>query len=234
MKFKNMLRHLGHSQQTILQSLLTAGGPMTIDKLGENLGISKNAVYQHVGALERTGLVEKSRLNRTGGRPSQSYILSPTGQNLFPKHYALISSLLVDLIKEELGTDRLNECLERIGEKLSEDHLGKVRGKTLEERVPIVVDIMRDLGYQTVDGNADPCDAENAILKDNELGFRAHNCVFHDLVNDHNEICTLDIAMISKLLDAKVDHAACMAKGDPCCKFKVDAINSKSASNGKS
>lgn len=229
-----MLKHLGHSQQTILQSLLTAGGPMTIDKLGENLGISKNAVYQHVGALERTGLVEKSQLNRTGGRPSQSYVLSTSGQNLFPKHYALISSMLIDLMKEDLGVDRLNEYLQRIGEKLGEEYLGKVRDKTLEERVPIVVGIMRDLGYQTIDGNADPCDAESTVLEDDDLGFRAHNCVFHELANEHTEVCTLDTAMISKLLDTKVDHAACMAKGDTCCKFKVVAANTKPAGNGKS
>lgn len=224
-----MLKHLGHSQQTILNSLLTASGPMTIDKLGENLGISKNAVYQHVGALERTGLVEKSRLNRTGGRPSQSYILSDTGQNLFPKQYSLFSSMLISLMKEDLGEDRVHEYLTRIGEHLSEEHLDKFRNKTLAERVPVLIDIMHDLGYQTEDAVTQPCSTDV-----NELAICAHNCVFHDLANEHNEVCTLDIAMISKLLDADVSHDSCMAKGDPCCKFKVTEANSTPAANGQS
>jgi DeoR family transcriptional regulator, suf operon transcriptional repressor len=222
-----MLRHLGHSQQTILESLLTSSGPLTIDKLGENLGISKNAVYQHIGALERTGLVEKSCLNRTGGRPSQSYILSHTGQNLFPKHYALISSMLVGLMKEDLGSDRLNEYLVRIGEHMGEEFMGEVRGKTLEERLPIVINILSKLGYAPEDANAQPHGSENGLAADDGIAIRAHNCVFHDLANEHQEVCALDISLVSKLLGSKINLTGCMAKGDVCCTFKIAGQNSK-------
>lgn len=208
-----MLARLGHSQQTILQSLLTAPKPLTIDQLGENLGISKNAIYQHVGVLERTGLVEKSQLNRTGGRPSQSYSLSETGRNLFPKHYGLISTMLIATLKQDLGEERIAGYLEQMGEKLADDFAERTRGKPLPERVGIIVEILKELGYQAEVDDGDACSR-------NEI--RAHNCVFHSIANSHNEVCKLDLAMIGKLGDAAVEHKTCMARGDACCTFRLN------------
>jgi predicted ArsR family transcriptional regulator len=32
-------------------------------------------------------------------------------------------------------------------------------------------------------------------------------------------VCTLDLALIGELADARVDHKACMARGDASCRF---------------
>jgi len=44
-------------------------------------------------------------LSSTGGRPSKVYKLSSRGQELFPRHYALFSNLLINWIKQNLGEE---------------------------------------------------------------------------------------------------------------------------------
>lgn len=215
-----MLARLGHSQKTMLQSLLTAGNPLTIDQLGDNLGISKNAIYQHIGALERIGFVEKSNLNRTGGRPSQSYQLSEAGRNLFPKHYALISSLLIDLLKEDLGREKVENYLQKLGDQIGQEYIDKVKDKTPDERVEILSDIMFDLGY------------EANIIRSTNGGppeIRVANCVFHSLAQTHTEICSLDLAFMKKISGGEIEHYSSIAKSECCCKFKMLAAEFKAA-----
>lgn len=46
-----------------------------------------------------------------------------------------------------------------------------------------------------------------------------HNFVYHDLAIKHPEVCAFDIALLEHLVDRKVDHKACMAKGGHACRF---------------
>lgn len=209
-----MLQSLGHSQQVILQSLLLAEEPMTIESLGDNISISKNAIYQHIGSLERAGLIIKSTLNRTGGRPSQSYALSKSGRNLFPKHYAMFSSSLISILKNDLGPEQVEKYFKKLGDRLGEKYLDQISFMPLAERIKTIGKIMDDIGYETQDD-------KNA--SGGKPVIKAHNCVFHDLAQTHNDICKMDIAFMEKLLDADIKHTKSIAKGNACCHFQISA-----------
>jgi predicted ArsR family transcriptional regulator len=119
---------LGNSRRRLLQRLLHAAEPLPVDQLARGLGISRNATYQHVIALERDGLIERARISQTGGRPGQTYRLTETGRATFPKHYALIATMLIRILRARLGAAELEALLVELGQSLAADFADGVAG----------------------------------------------------------------------------------------------------------
>src|SRR5690606_24150222 len=143
---------------------------------------------QHVIALERDGLIERARISQTGERPGQTYRLTETGRATFPKHYALIATMLIRMLRARLGAAALEALLVELGQSLAADFADGVAGLAESDRMEAIAEIMRELGYE----------AAAATRADGEgLEIRAHNCVFHDLAREHREVCSLDIALLS-------------------------------------
>jgi len=186
---------------------------LTVDKIANSLDISRTAVQQHITSLEGKGYVGKSKLTKTGGRPVQNYVLTDFGVAIFPKQYAWFSGLLLSELKAELGSERLEQYLRKLGGKISESLRPRLEGMSANEEVNEVIRIMQELGYEAT--------LETASLEDTTT-IKACNCVYHDLAKEHNEICKFDIALISSLLNRNVHHTECMAHGDSVCSFKID------------
>lgn len=203
---------LGNSRRRILQTLLHAAEPLAVDQLARGLGISRNATYQHVTALERDGLIERAKISQTKGRPGQTYRLTDAGRGAFPKHYALIATMLIKTLRTRLGAAELEALLIELGQSLADGFADRFEDLDEAGRMEAIAEIMRELGYES----------EAAERADGEgLEIRAHNCVFHDLARDHREVCSLDIALLSKLAGQRMEHAECMVRGGHCCRFRV-------------
>lgn len=205
-------RNLGATQKRILQAILKSETPLPVDHLTKLLRISRNATYQHIIALERDGMIEKAEITQTKGRPSQTYQLTEKGQNTFPKHYALLAKLLVALVKNRMGSDLLQDCLVELGGSLAEQYQARVTGLTGNALISEVSNIMKELGYES---------EVISSSSDDKLEIRAHNCVFHELAKEHEEVCALDLALISKLTGSAIEHKECMVRGGASCRFKI-------------
>ncbi len=205
-------RNLGTTQKRILQALLQANTPLPVDHLTRMLEISRNATYQHIVALERDGLIAKATIAQTKGRPSQTYSLTEKGRAAFPKHYSMFARLLVGLVKNQMGADELRTCLDQLGHSLGEEFSERVSNLKGDALIIEVAKIMQELGYES-----------EAILQEGteRLEIRAHNCVFHDLAKEHEEVCALDLALISHLTGAAIEHAECVVRGGTCCRFQI-------------
>lgn len=212
MKPVHIDRRRGRTQAKILQTLLQADGPLRAEHLTRRLSISRNATYQHIVALERDGLIEKASLSQTKGRPSQTYTLTDAGRATFPKHYALFANLLVGLVKSRLGAEELEACLGELGRTLAQSYAERVAGLEGDRLIEEVSQIMLELGYESEAAEA----ADGAGLE-----IRAHNCVFHELAEDHKEVCALDLALISRLVGGPIEHAECVVRGGSCCRFRA-------------
>ncbi|MFZ6646163.1 helix-turn-helix transcriptional regulator [Undibacterium sp. TJN25] len=208
-----MLEILGARQKELLKLLLKNKSGMTADELSAKLAITRNAVRQHLAALETDGLLKKGVTRASGGRPEQLYVLSDKGSECFPRHYAWFAQLLIESVQQEAGADALGDRLvsmgTRVGNQLRAQHPELVsRG----EKVQKVSEIMEELGY----------DAQNA--SDNKAeAVVADNCVFHTLALGNPNICRFDLALLSAFTESSVDHQACMARGDNICRFKFGA-----------
>ena len=205
-----MTKGIGSRQDQILQLLLDTRSGMGIDEIARHLGISRNAVKQHLIVLENEQLIKKDALKSTRGRPSQNYVLTELGINYFPKQYAWFCNLLLAELKDELKEEAFKQFLWRLGVKLATTLMPKFSHKTQKERINTLVEVMQTLGYQA----APDADSTEAVIK-------ASNCVYHDLAQQYPELCEFDRALISTLLDKPIEQTACMARQDCSCKFRV-------------
>jgi DNA-binding transcriptional ArsR family regulator len=93
---------VGETRAQLLRLVRRAS--LSIGDLAAALGISENAVRNHVAAAERDGLVRSAGVQRsTGGKPARLYELTAGAEELFPKAYALVFAELVRTLREEDG-----------------------------------------------------------------------------------------------------------------------------------
>lgn len=203
---------LGQRQQSLLLSLLHNREGLTVDDLTRELDISRNAVNQHLSSLDSMGFLENAMLTSTGGRPSKIYTLSPVGLELFPRHYALFTNLLINWIKQKLSDEDFESCMVELGTQVAEDFKPRVQKHiTRTDKLKEVASIMQELGYEArVENN-----------KENEEEIVASNCIFHKLASESDEVCLFDTSLMSNLLDSKIDHRECMVKGGNSCRFSA-------------
>ena len=207
-----MLEILGNRQQALLRLLLKNKGGLTVDELSKQLDITRNAVRQHLAALENDKLITQGATRPSGGRPEQLYLLTDTGKEVFPRHYSWFAQLVVESIKEESGPDALGKRLGGMGEKIAQQLRAQNPGlKTHEQKVEKLSEVMEQLGYNS------------ATVAQDGLAIEADNCIFHNLAVQNPEICQFDLALLSTFTDSTVDHEECMAKGGNRCRFKFKA-----------
>ena len=207
-----MITLLGLRQQQLLTLLLQNKDGLTVEHLSRGLGITDNAVRQHLTALERDGMVARGETKSTGGRPEQLYGLTTAGHELFPRHYSWFAELLINSLREEQGTDALRERLESMGKAVGRQvtiRLAETKDKA--ERIRALSGIMRELGYQSE--SIDPS-------KEKLPAIEATNCVFHSLAQRYPEVCHFDLAMMSEVVGCDVIHDECMVRGGHVCRFK--------------
>jgi len=209
-----MLEGFGARQRELLGLLQEHKTGLTIDDCVTQLGITRSAVNQHLLALERDGLVCKATLQKTGGRPGWLYQITTEGINRLPKQYSWFSELLLDSLKEEFGSAKLESYVRKVAQSVAPTLKPRLNGKTPQEQIQEVANILQELGYQaqTVRG-----------AKKKELPLIvATNCVYHDLASKHPEVCHFDLALLETLLGRKVEHQECMVRDGTSCRFRFD------------
>lgn len=205
-----MLDMLGVRQKELLRFLLQNKAGLTADELSAQLSITRNAVRQHLAALENDGLVRKGITRASGGRPEQLYVLTEKGHECFPRHYAWFAQLLIESMQLEAGADTFGERLAAIGVQVGK----QLRAQhpelaTSGEKIAKLSEIMQQLGYSTQPSAGNEADA-----------IQADNCVFHTLALSNPNICQFDLALLSTFTGSAIDHQECMAKGGGVCRFK--------------
>ena len=202
----------GATQKQMLMLLLEHKDGITIDKFVDHFGISRTAVTQHLTALERDGYVNVGWKQKTGGRPRNVYVLTDQGVNLFPKQYSWFSNLLLQMLQAEFGPERLGTYLHQLGVSMAQDALTRVAGQRPADKVPEVVQIMNETGF---DARVIPSQGDETIPR-----IECKNCVYHDLARDHPQVCQFDLGLLSTLMDLEIEHQDCMVRGGTACRFR--------------
>ncbi len=206
-----MLEILGIRQQELLNQLLKNKSGLTVDELSKRLDITRNAVRQHLAALENDGLVTQGASRPSGGRPEQLYVLTDAGKELFPRHYSWFAQLMVESIKQESGAGGLRERMGVMGSEVAQQLRQQYSGlENQQQKVEKLSDVMEQLGYNT----------KSTKVVDGVPTIEADNCIFHNLAIKNPEICQFDLALLSTFTDSEVDHQECMASGGNVCRFK--------------
>lgn len=210
------LNTFGERQQALLRLLLRSHSGLTVDKLAEQLGITRTAVNQHLKALTEGDYIAHGSLRESGGRPSRAYLITSKGIDLFPKQYSWFSSLVLAKMRCEKGTENLCSSFREMASSVADTLLARLKGKTLLSRLTELEELMLDLGYETTVAK----DSQNRLPI-----IEAHNCVYHNLALDYPEVCEFDLQLLSELSGAEVQHEECMVRGGACCRFRFKSKN---------
>ena len=188
-------------------------GSATIKELEDLLGITTTAVRQHLNTLQAEGYIERRTVHAGVGRPHHAYFTTSKAQDLFGCHCDdLALTLLEEMFKLE-GRERTQQLLDRVGTRLAHKYSSSVRSTVLRERVGELANVLNGNGVL----------ADAAIQDDNTIILRAYNCPYHELAQDHPEICEMDRNMMRKVLGSDVDLSSCIMDGHAGCTFVVSS-----------
>jgi predicted ArsR family transcriptional regulator len=207
-----LLSLFGSTQQQLLKEIFKSVGGLTVDELVQRLGVTRTAVHQHLAILEKDGFLVKGELQDTGGRPGRRFLLSQKGTDVFPKQYSWFSGVLLAAIKSQSGQDGLSSYMKQSAQLISGSLVPRIEGKDRSGKLEELVKIMNELAYE----------ASLFVDKDGEEAtVEASNCVYHNLAQEHPEVCDFDTELMKQVTDSEVVHQECMVRGGRLCRFRL-------------
>jgi predicted ArsR family transcriptional regulator len=205
----------GQTQVSLLHVLIRSTEALPLGDIATHIGVTKTAARQHILALQKGGYVQIAEPDiahkKERGRPTFAYEISREGRELFARQYALFSEKMILMMKDMLDEKSFKKQMRTLGKSLADDLMHKMpkpqRGKTpTSGTLTQLATILRELGY----------DAHHEI--ENEI--IAHNCVFHQLAENCEQVCEVDLSLMQKLSGKKPIHTECMVRGGTACRFK--------------
>jgi DeoR family transcriptional regulator, suf operon transcriptional repressor len=209
----------GSTRGKVLESLKKSDG-MTADQLADRLGVTAMAVRKHLAALERDGMVESTVSRRPIGRPAHIYRLSPRAEGVFPKHYDIvITDLLEDLVDID-GVEKVEELLARRRDRTKRMLRRYIDPKaTLQDRVAGLARAMDEIGYL----------ATWEEVGDQRFVIKLYNCAIDRVAERFPAVCRHEAQMFREILGADVERNCHMLTGDHMCSYLVRMAGPSSA-----
>ncbi len=200
-------------RELILQLLRSAGAPLSIASIAEQLQVHPNTVRFHIDGLVNAGRVERLLGEAAGpGRPPVLYRMSRTMDRGGPTNYRLLAAVLT----KHLAASSVDPTREAI-------NMGRGWAQSLVER-PVrhgtvtragalaqLVSVLADLGFQP-----------EAVPGPRVTQVRIRHCPFLDLVGDHADvICPLHLGLMQGTMAAvnapvTVDRLDAFVEPDLC------------------
>jgi predicted ArsR family transcriptional regulator len=192
---------------TILQR-----GPLAVDDMASELGLTANAVRAQIATMERDGVVQ--RVGRRPGttRPFHLFELTPEVEQLLSQAYVPLLTQLVQVFANALPTGQVDALMREAGRGLANElPFGKRPAGSLAARVSAVSELLnQQLGAVTkVEGNG---------------GFviRGAGCPLAALTGKHPAVCLAMESLLSEVLSVEV-HECCDRTARPKCCFKISS-----------
>ncbi|MEO8672191.1 MAG: hypothetical protein ABI411_12815 [Tahibacter sp.] len=204
------LRDLGSTQQKLLRQLLLAPQGASVEALCNGLGVTHNAVRQHLTALCTAGHVVRGAVQPTGGRPQARFLLTPQGRDLFPRRYGLITTALLEQLYARQGPAEVQSLLTEMGRSMGAAAATRIATEEPDDVARALAEQLDALGYEAM-----------AVRHGNEMQVEAHNCVFHDVAAAHADVCRFDVAFMEAATDRPIEHLECLVRGGRCCRFRI-------------
>lgn len=194
-------------------------GSATIKDLEQLLGITTTAVRQHLNTLQNEGYIERKAVHTGVGRPHHAYAVTEKVQEVFACHCDDLALTLLEEVFAMEGTERTNLLLARVSNRLADKYQKSVRSNYLVERVGELATALSNRGVLTDVKKQD----------DNTFVLHTYNCPYHELAQDHREICEMDEAMLRQVLGSDVNLTNCMMDGHQGCSFIVSPKTKEAA-----
>lgn len=206
---------LHESQEKILEYVLDHPEGATLDELALRLGVTKTAAKEHIIKLSTAGFLTFTDTRGAVGRPRRRYVLTPEGHETFPRKYAWLSTILLELLAEELGGKALAEMMRKLADKVAQSMESQLSAAKSDIELFRLLNLtLNELGYRTTLKQADL--KKGAVLE-------ATNCVYHTVAKAHPALCTFDTRFIERATGGmNVRLESCIARGGTVCRFCIN------------
>lgn len=187
-------------------SVLRRGG-RTVEELATALGLSDNAVRNHLATLERDLVIRQAGVRRGGGagKPAVLFELHPDAELLFSRAYSPVLTAVIEALVNNCSSDQTDELLRDVGRRLARQLGGPAAG-TLENRVRTAAAVLIALGG----------DAE-VTREDGTLRIRASGCPLSATVSRRPELCRAVETLIAEVTGTKAETCCSHGERPRCC-----------------
>ncbi|MEP6495222.1 MAG: ArsR family transcriptional regulator [bacterium] len=185
-------------------------GARTVEDLAGALGLTDNAIRNHLATLERDGIVRPEGVRRGpgAGKPAVVYELHPDAETLFSNAYVPVLRTLVDVMVSQLSPEQTDAVLRQVGDQLAKGAGGKAKGD-LNARVRAAAAVLTSLG-----GDVD------VVEEDGTLRIRGSGCPLAATVADHPQVCCAVETLVAGVTGAAV-QSQCQHGARPRCCFAI-------------
>jgi predicted ArsR family transcriptional regulator len=181
----------------------------TVNELAAELRLTDNAVRAHLASLERDRLVSQSGMRPGVRKPHTTYALGPEAEQLFPKAYGRLVSLLVSIFSREVKPRNLRAGMRAAGRAVAREHLRELKGKTRQQRIDAALRILKELG-----GTA------TFREEDGKHFIYGNGCPIAAATANHPEACLLSESLLAEIIGSPVKEH-CIRGSAPSCRFEV-------------
>ena len=200
----------GRSTRLEVLELLRRKGRSSAEIIAGELGVTPNAVRQHLTNLERDGLVV-SQPERSGrGRPSLLFALTERADSVFPKRYGQLATMVLQEVQDMGGPEALDEVFARVAARHAAAIEHDLDGLSFEDKMRRVVAWIGRAGTL----------AEQSETTEG-IKITIHNCPFRNTALKFPQVCSITPQLISRLTGAAVSQAESIHRHDPYCSFVV-------------
>lgn len=204
------------TRDRILQTILRQPR-RTINELAEAVSINPISVRHHLTNLQMEGLVSAEEERHGVGRPRLVYALTEEGMEKFPTRYLRLTTRLLAQMKESMPGPVISQLFSQMAEDLANEYSERMSGLSMEERLDFVKEMLGEEGF-TVEWEK----------KGNQYQIHEITCPYYQIGVAHPEVCTVDQALISKMLAVPASKIECILSGGTHCTYVVQAGQSTS------
>jgi len=181
----------------------------TVNELADELHLTDNAVRAHLASLERDRLVAQSGLKPGVRKPHTTYVLGPEAEQLFPKAYGRLLSLLLSIFSRQIKPRNLRVGMRAAGRTVAQEHLNELKGKTRQQRIDAALHILKELGG-----------AASFREEDGKHFIYGSGCPIAAAAANHPQACLLAESLLSEIIGSPVKEH-CIRGPVPSCRFEV-------------
>jgi predicted ArsR family transcriptional regulator len=193
-------------------NILKEHGQATVDGLSQELGLTAVTVRHHLDILRGEGLIASPfiRRRKTPGRPQYVYTLADKATSFFPKRYGQLTSLILDEVRSHLSPAEMDQLMKNIGDHIaSQADLPKSDG--FETRLTAAADFLNGLGYMT----------RWEQQENGDYVLHVANCPYEEVSRQDQQICTIDMTLLTHLLGTPPQRISWSAQGDQDCSYLI-------------
>src|SRR3989441_2399354 len=200
----------GRSTRMEVLELLRRKGHASAEAIASDLGVTPNAVRQHLTNLERDGFVVSHPERRRRGRPSLLFSLTERADSVFPKRYGQLASMVLQEVQEMGGPDALDEVFAPMATRHATAIAPTLEGLGFDDKMHRVVAWIGRAG--TLAEQTETAEGVKVTI---------HNCPSRNPALKSPQVCTIPPPLFPQPLGTAVSQSDSIHRRDPYCSFVV-------------